>query len=388
MKRLKTRGVGKKLTPLIIALALLFITGCGGGGGDSLNFSGTGNSSSTGGGTTGGSPSPTPASFNLTVSFPAGTPGVAMREQPKSSVIADLLKLISSPAWAQTSNVIISVYGPTHNLITTTPGTRVGPGQYSFQISGLAPGNYLFEATVQGSTGGTLLLLVNLPEGSTSGTMDVASTAGALAALADAPGGDYSGIDAQAYNSLAQTDAAFTALKTSIQTAIQNDANWIQPGTQSVVDTTISTQTTVATTAVITIVKFFPADGATGIATSNFPIYLAFSKPLNPNTVPPLYTDWSVETTIPSSGAAVTITPANVAAYGSWSYSDNARTVAGVSIPANNLVFHFTGGTLNANSRQVFKFRFGALPKGASGTTVTTSAAAGTLHTHTFFTGS
>ena len=379
----------RRLAVLILSILLtVTFTGCGGGGGDSVAFGG--NPAGSGGGGTGGSglvTSPDPANVNLQITFPAGTPGVALTPQAVPTV-ARFLRFFTSPAVAQGNTVTVRVFNATGTLVTTSVGTRLGPNQYSFVVNGLAPGNYLFEATVDGSNGGTLLLVSELSEGQNTETMDVASTAGALAALQDAPNGDLSGLDAQAYNNLAENDASYNALKTAIQSALVNDTAWINPTTRTVTNPTIQQETQAAAAANVTIVKSFPANGATGIPTSNFPIFVTFSQPMNPNTLPPIYTDWSVETTVPSSGAPVTITPANVSAYGTWSYSDSARTVAGVQVPANSLVFLFTGGTLNANSEQVFRFRFGELPRSTQGVTVTTVNSSGVFNTRTFFTGS
>ena len=373
----------------VLALSILLtitFSGCGGGGGDSLDFGG---GTSGGGGGTGGSglvATPNPANFNLQIVFPNGTPGVALEPQP-IPLVARFLRLFSSPALAQTSDVTIRVYGPTGALVTTAPGTRLGPNQYSFSVTGLNPGNYLFEATISGSNGGTLLLVFELASGTNTGIMNVASTAAALVALAEAPNGNLTGLDALAYNTLTQNDACYDALKNLIQTAVVNDDSWIVPTTQTVTSTTIQQGIATARDCNVTVVSSYPANGATGIPVSNFPIYVTFSESMDPNTLPPIYTDWSVETTVPSSGAPVTIPPANVSAYGSWSYSNNARTLSGVTIPANSLAFHFTGGTLNANSEQVFRFRFGALPQSTGNVPVTTVTTAGVFNTRTFYTG-
>ena len=377
----------RRLAVLILSLLLIVtFSGCGGGGGDSVTFGG--NPGGSGGGGNGGSglvTSPDPASVSLQITFPNGTPGVALQPQSVPTV-ARFLRLFTSPALAQGNTVTVRVFNAAGNLVTTSVGTRLGPNQYSFVVSGLAPGNYLFEATVNGSNGGTLLLVSELSEGQNTETMDIASTAGALAALEDAPNGDLSGLDAQAYNNLAENDPSFTALKTAIQNALVSDTAWINTSTRTVTSPTIQQETQAAAAANVTIVRSYPANGATGIPTSNFPIFVTFSQPMNPNTLPPLYTDWSVETTVPSSGAPVTITPANVSAYGTWSYSNSARSLAGVQIPANSLVFLFTGGSLNPNSEQVFRFRFGALPQSSQGATVTTVTTSGVFNTRTFFT--
>jgi len=387
MMRVQNRLKRCNILSVVAIMMTILLAGCGGGSsGGGFGGNSDGNGGSGGGSSTGGSSAaPTPGSLNLLVEFPPGTPGLAGLPIP---VVAKVLRWFSSPAHAQGNEVIISVYRPDRSLVTTAPGVRTGPNQYSFQVQGLSPGNYLFEAVVQGTNGGTLLLLTEIPEGgSGSQTMDVTSTAGALAALEAAPDGDFSGVDAATFNSLAATDPSYQASIMSIETAIQTDQVWIQPNSQTVTSPIIANEVTAAANSSLVVVGFFPANDQTGIATSNIPIFVSFNKPMNPSTVPPAYTNWSVETTVPSSGAPVTITPQNVSAYGTWSYSDSARNIAGQSIPANSVVFHFTGGTLNSNSRQVFQFKFAELPKSSGGDTLISSAGAGTFHTHTFFTG-
>lgn len=382
----------RKLLISGVALGLSAFLAVGCSGGDSGGFSGTsgGGSGGNNNNNSGGSTPAAPALARVSVKgiAPAGTPGattVAFRDF--RGPVEMLLSLVSSPAFAASGDVVLSgftvtAYGPTGAVA----GTAVADANGDVTFANLPPGNYRYVFTNPTYPNTQLQILVPVAAGSSpTVTANNSTTAAALIAILDAGGpNNLGGIDAAVYNSQATTNPAFLSVANSISTSLVNNTPFAT-ASGTITDPALATAASTAANSILTVIGQYPTQNQQNVPRVQTPIFVTFSDAMDVATIPPNYTGWQVQHTSPSTGVSVTVTPANLSAYGTWSYSNSARTVSGINVPAHSLLFTHSQ-TLAASAQEQFTWQFNALPKSSSGVTVTTSAQAGTANSWVFYT--
>lgn len=377
---------------LLTVLFTIFLAGCGGGGGGSTGFGTGSSSSSSGGGSTTG-----PSSSNIIVQprADAGTPGASPVAAAPSTLFEQVCSLVASTVHAAGA----TLYTLPGFTVTAFNSAGVQVASVLVDSSGnavfttLAPGNYVFRVSSPTYPNTVLSTVLTLPEGqSVTGQVSAQTTAATICALA-ASGGNIAGLDTNVFTTLLNGGSPqVTAVYNQVAADLTNGrpmGNFSGPvSSWQLTDAALQTAAQQASDSVFMVTARFPYPNQTGVARSNLPLYVAFNRAADPATLAPTYTNWEVRHNTVSTGQLVVINDGNYTAYGNWSYSDSARTVAGYPVPAHALVFTYTG-SMAANAKENFQWSFGTLPKAATGTALTsTEAQGGMWNDLTFYTGS
>jgi len=307
----------------------------------------------------------------------------------KPGLLDRMLSCVVSTAYAQTllntlPGFTVTVYDGYGHVVAT--GVTDPTGTVVFPA--LPPGNYGFVVSNPSYPNTVLLLLATLTNQSVILTANANSTAAAVVALSEVPNGNFSGMDVDTYNSLATGNADYQAVAASIANSLASGSDFFDPSQRTITDPQLEAEVQTAANSALTVIQRYPAPYQTGIATTNVPVYVTFSKAMNTATMPPAYTNWQVIHYSQRSGQTVTIDNSNFPAFGSWSYTGETpnTVIGGINVPAHSLVFTYTG-TMASNAQEDFQWKFGTMPNAADGMLLTSSTTQpGQVNNLTFYT--
>lgn len=388
--RLRARFSPRLSTFLSVGLLAFFLTGCGGGGGGSTGFAPVPVVTATGT-TPSNSTTPGPAVGNVIVSAKAPTNVVARGAE--RDWLGALLSLFSPPAQAQ--GVALTALPSATVVVLSSIGAFVTTGVTDITgaavFSGLTPGTYTFIVSKTTSAGFVQLAAVGVVTSGSTLNLNINPTTTALTYVirSQSTNGDITGTDTGAFDSLTNgSNTDFNQLLNNITTQIQTGQGLFDTNNGGLLNSALATQANATGQTLFLVVFRYPAPNQVGVKRSG-PMVVAFNKPVKQAQIPPTYTDWTVTHQRVTTGQTITINNSNFTQYGTWSYSDSPQTINGVAIPPHALAFTLGAQQMSANAREVFQWRFGAVPQATDNTflTLAPGESSGTFLDLVFYTG-
>jgi hypothetical protein len=337
---------------LVSLFILLVIPGCGGGGGGGGAAGGGGGS-----GDSGGNPGPTPGAIAFSTSVPQGTDGS--------------IPLIGTGSYVL-PNFTVSILTPPGTIVT---GATDGNGNYT--LASTPPGNYLVTVYNTAYPSSILAGLVSVLPGRSAKvtlTLDTTTTAAALVALryVQADNGRIAGMEIAVPNRIAAagTNAKYAAVITRLNQYLPNHTVFFDVQNLTVTDTALLADVNAAKESITMVVDSSPYFYQTGV-TNPVTTHCVFNHALQPSSMPPSNSSYTVTRYNANTGQTVTINGTNYSVYGHWNPDANNKDI---SFTLDRSLGDQTG------KQESIDWSYSQMPVPADGTTLETDTAG---HTNT-----